>query len=531
MSNNFNDDQNLLNCSDIGGSKCQVAVLGGKIPSKQDETITTVLTSISNLNNESVWDLVKKNLGLIGIPPEDDIYGLSRTFDFFCCGTYTGDNLKTELYNRWKYSGGMSGPSVFYNGVSYNTFGTYFDFVPASLLVPNYGGGIQNPFFQILNPYFYYITYQLLSQIQFSKINNQSSLKNEEKQVLDNLLSVLNNPFGVGSLLIKKYCDNTFFNNSDYINSIDKNNKALNIRSALSNTYLGRWCGSGLSVGEFLINDGIRQVGKGANINTHCEPFANYDNGLKNYNNLNYYVNNDVYFPSEDNDQKSNLKNRYGAKSCINQQICVINNVVTNTANDEGTINFNQYCRGCQEGEESCLCYIINPSTLSKMSGMGSPVKFSQSCKGGQCYLLTPTKDNGTSIKAVSCGNQPGNSGKLPSSTVNGSGITDVNESRAVGDSYEYGITLWNIPIYFLVFGIIFLLLLEIMDKSVKKIFKKVGITNKEVHINDMSKLPDNEANKHGKLVKKDLPVNDLSDPTITDLSNIKLPDLDNINI
>ena len=46
-----------------------------------------------------------------------------------------------------------------------------------------------------------------------------------------------------------------------------------------------------------------------------------------------------------------------------------------------------------------------------------------------------------------------------------------------------------------------------------------------------MSKLSDNEANKHGKLVKKDLPVNDLSDPTITDLSNIKLPDLDNINI
>ena len=233
----------------------------------------------------------------------------------------------------------------------------------------------------------------------------------------------------------------------------------------MSNTYLGRWCGSGLSVGDFLINDGPSPaVGKGVNINTHCEPFANYDNGLKTYGNFNYYVNNDTPF---DPKVLQEGKGFFGVKSCLDQKICVINNVVTNTANDEGTINFNQYCRGCKEKEESCLCYIINPSTLSKMSGMGSPVVFSQNCSGGQCYYLNTTSDGGISMQAVSCGNQPGNSGKLPPSTVNGSGITDVNESRVVGDSYEYGITLWNIPIYFLVFGIIFLLLLEIMDRSV----------------------------------------------------------------
>ena len=371
----------------------------------------------------------------------------------------------------------MSGPSVSYKGVSYNTFTSYFELIGgAESLITPYNGdeGTQTPFFQILNPYFYYITYQLFYQINFVNINNQSSLKKKgkDKQVLDNLLSVLNNPFGIGSLLIKKYCDNTFFNNSDYINSIGKNNKALNIRSALSNTYLGRWCGSGLSVGDFLINDGPSPaVGKGVNINTHCEPFANYDNGLKTYGNFNYYVNNDTPF---DPKVLQEGKGFFGVKSCLDQKICVINNVVTNTANDEGTINFNQYCRGCKEKEESCLCYIINPSTLSKMSGMGSPVVFSQNCSGGQCYYLNTTSDGGISMQAVSCGNQPGNSGKLPPSTVNGSGITDVNESRVVGDSYEYGITLWNIPIYFLVFGIIFLLLLEIMDRSVKKIFKKV---------------------------------------------------------
>jgi hypothetical protein len=525
MTNNFNDDQNLLNCSDIGSPDCKVAVLDGSVPPENGgTTIKTNLTSISGLTNEYVWNLVNKNLELIGL--KDDIYGLSRTFEFFCCGTYTKSDVQTELYNRWKYSGGMSGPSVYSEGNTYNTFGTYFDFIlpNTSLLLPYSRDKRQTPFFQILNPYFYYITYQLFENINgFNKVN--TSLAGEQKQALDNLLSVLNNPFGVGSLLIKKYCDNTFFNNSDYINSIDKNNKALNIRSALSNTYLGRWCGSGLSVGEFLIDDGTRQVGKGANINTHCEPFANYNNGLKNYNNVNYYVNNDVFYSDENTEQKLNLQNPYGAKSCINQEICVINNVVTNTANDEGTINFNQYCRGCQEGGESCLCYILNPSTLSKMSGMGSPVKFSLNCKGGQCYFLTPTKDNGTSMKAVSCGNQPGNSGKLPPSTVNGSGISDVNESRVVGDSYEYGITLWNIPIYFLVFGIIFLLLLEIMDRNVKKIFKKVGITNKEVHIKEMSKLPDKKRKNHEDILSGKLP--DI-EPSLSNLDNFNL---DNINI
>lgn len=516
------DANNLLNCSVIGSQNCTVEVFNGI-------DTNTIKKSISGLSNGFVWNLVKHNLQYIGL--NDDLLNFSSSFEFFCCGTYTEADVQNELYKRWYNSGGMSGPSVSYKGVSYNTFGRYFDFFSSlgSDVVPNYNSN-QTPFFQILNPYFYYITYQLFENINgFNKVNNQSSLKKGQKQVLDNLLTVLNNPFGVGSLLIKKYCDNTFFNNSDYINSIGKNNKAFNIRSALSNTYLGQWCGSGLSVGDFLIKDGAcPAVGKGVNIRTHCEPFANYDNGLKTYGNYNYYVNNDTPF----NPNRLQTTNGFfEAKKCEDQQICVINNVVTNTANDEGTINFNQYCRGCKEKEENCLCYIINPSTLSKMSGMGSPVVFSQNCSGGQCYLLTPTKDNGTSMKAVSCGNQPGNSGKLPPSTVNGSGITDVNESRVVGDSYEYGITLWNIPIYFLVFGIIFLLLLEIMDRSVKKIFKKVGITNKEVHINDMSKLQDKEADKHAKLVTKDLSTIDSSDPTITDLSNIKLPDLDNLNI
>ena len=515
------DANNLLKCSDIGSPNCIVEVFNGV---NTNNTINTIQKSISGLSNGFVWNLVKSNLGLIGL--QGDILNFSSSFEFFCCGDLSESvvNIPNELYKRWYISGGMSGPSVSYKGVSYNTFGRYFDYLLPSLAVP-YKKSNQTKIFQILNPYFYYITYQLFETINgFNKVNNQSSLKKgKDKQVLDNLLTVLNNPLGIGSLLIKKYCDNTFFNNSDYINSIGKNNKAFNIRSALSNTYLGRWCGSGLSVGDFLIkvkDDPSPAVGKGVNIRTHCEPFANYNNGLKVYNNYNYYVNNDTPF---DITVLQEDKDLLGAKSCIDQKICVINNVVTNTANDEGTINFDQYCRGCKSKEENCLCYIINPSTASKMSGMGSPVVFSQNCSGGQCYYLTPTADNGISMQAVSCGNQPGNSGKLPPSTVNGSGITDVNESRVVGDSYEYGITLWNIPIYFLVFGIIFLLLLEIMDRNVKKIFKKVGITNKEVHIKEMSKLPDKKRKNHEDILSGNLTDTSSSFPNLGNLDNINI--------
>ena len=93
MSNNFKDDQNLLNCSDIGSPDCKVAVLGEKIPSKQGETITTVLTSIAGLSNGFVWNLVSGNLDLIGLT--DDIIGLSRT----CFSSFFNEDWLLILLN------------------------------------------------------------------------------------------------------------------------------------------------------------------------------------------------------------------------------------------------------------------------------------------------------------------------------------------------------------------------------------------------------------------------------------------------
>jgi len=281
--------------------------------------------------------------------------------------------------------------------------------------------------------------------------------------ILDNWKYFLANLRGISSKNTCQYCLDNYL--LPAIGSKGASSAGKLARNLLANNpFLRGWCGCCIpQSGDYnykgdsynFLNPFIGKTNTGE-YSLNCEPVCNtpgetFDASDKSIiipliEGDSQYVNAVIPVPT------TNLN--YEPPTC-NDTVCVINNITIETiATKGGGINFNQVCPGCVKDPGKCICYTYGKGAADKISsgnsGMQDPAIFKQNCPNAFCF---EEQVNGN-YKEVKCNTvNPGNTGKDPINTYNGTGVfNDLSEANI------YGVDTWLFPISLLVILIILFL-------------------------------------------------------------------------
>lgn len=230
--------------------------------------------------------------------------------------------------------------------------------------------------------------------------NIQPAVENIKNFIQSNVSSSQNNLLGAGNYQISNTTINTtnpiLLPNQGFISSLCEHVYTLYKRSnnelkgeKLINTYrffvsqntpLLSFCGCFVPEPPFFTTK--IPSGFGANLGeSPCDPLCYNNSAFKLY----------VNIVTKSNGTQSSEGG--GTQKKCNSQVCVIDQTSINSLDSNGNINFNQTCRGCQDQNSSCLCFLdVSPNQLvnkisSGSTGMMTQQNYQQNCPGNSvCF-------------------------------------------------------------------------------------------------------------------------------------------------
>jgi hypothetical protein len=306
--------------------------------------------------------------------------------------------------------------------------------------------------------------------------NNNINFSISPNIVTNNLYRFLRETRGSGTKTLCSYCDSYFTN---YLQAVKNKSGSDIYYDVAQNNNLNNFCGCCSQLIKYQPDyyQKAKDKNKGVSIILPCQTICHKNETIKarlgSYKLVNngFSINQNLDVPQDEI--------IYLRRGCLNQTICVIDNINISIIGGNSKVEFNQVCPGCGEG--GCICFLdlsdgsVTDTLAKDIKGFQDPVTFKQNCQVSLCSQQVQNENGVTETIFLPC--NPFNSsdtGKNPNQNYNHDGQPSSNSSQQNRDKYIFGIQNWLVPILFVLIAVI--VTISILIVNVKDIKREIEI-------------------------------------------------------